>query len=369
MQIYKVGGAVRDQLLGYPFTETDWVVVGATPQDLLAQGFRQVGRDFPVFLHPETQEEYALARTERKSGHGYHGFEVHAHPSVTLEEDLARRDLTINAMAQAEDGSIIDPYGGQRDLKEKQLRHVSPHFVEDPLRVLRVARFAARYAELGFRVAEETRTLMADIVAQGELAHLATERIWVETQRALEETQPDVYFQVLKDCGALAALMPALAVTSGIERLKHAAAFTQRPDCRWAVLLSELPPQHARDTSEQRMTPSHFRLLAEQLAAWRPRAKAALQEGDRCMRLLEGLDALRRPEPFMGFCEASAALENRTVSDHPGCQLLMQARENALAVRAEHVMTDGLTGPAVGEALRGERVRAIAKLLGNGTDG
>ena len=209
------------------------MVVGATPEDMLSKGYRQVGRDFPVFLHPDTQEEYALARTERKTGHGYHGFEVHADPSVTLEEDLARRDLTVNAMALAEDGTLIDPYGGEQDLSAKCLRHVSPNFVEDPLRVLRVARFAARYADLGFNVAEETLALMADIVTQGELEHLATERIWTETHRALGETRPDVFFEVLKHCGALAALMPAVAVTSGIDRLHRAASYTSREDCRW----------------------------------------------------------------------------------------------------------------------------------------
>ena len=179
MNCYRVGGAVRDTLLGYPHRETDRVVVGSTPEEMIAQGFTQVGRDFPVFLHPESKEEYALARTERKSGPGYHGFVVHADPSVTLEEDLERRDLTINAMAMDEDGVVTDPFGGQADLDAKILRHVSPHFVEDPLRVLRVARFAARYNHLGFTVAEETLSLMAEIVAANELPHLSTERVWL----------------------------------------------------------------------------------------------------------------------------------------------------------------------------------------------
>jgi len=364
MNIYRVGGAVRDSLLGYPHTETDWVVVGATPEDMLSQGYRQVGRDFPVFLHPDTQEEYALARTERKSGHGYHGFEVHAHPSVTLEEDLARRDLTVNAMALAEDDTLIDPYGGERDLQAKCLRHVSPSFVEDPLRVLRVARFAARYADLGFRVAEETLALMADIVAQGELEHLATERIWTETHRALGETRPDVFFEVLKHCGALAALMPAVAVTSGIDRLHRAASYTSREDCRWSALLSELPPQQARSTSQQRSAPNQYQNLAEGLATWRPRTKAALGNAEGCMELLEGLDALRRDEPFNGFCEAAAALEGSAAAEHPACQLLRQAREAALAVRADAIVAAGVTGPAVGAALRAERITTLAGVLG-----
>lgn len=183
MNTYRVGGAVRDTLLGLPIHETDWVVVGGSAEQMRAAGFTQVGRDFPVFLHPETKEEFALARTERKSGQGHHGFVVHASPSVTLEEDLQRRDLTVNAMAMSEDGTIIDPYGGQRDLQERILRHVSPHFVEDPLRVLRVARFAARYHHLGFSVARETLSLMAEIVGANELAHLSAERVWVEPKK------------------------------------------------------------------------------------------------------------------------------------------------------------------------------------------
>lgn len=363
MKVYRVGGAVRDSLLGYPHTETDWVVVGATPQDMEARGFRQVGRDFPVFLHPQTQEEYALARTERKSGHGYHGFEVHAHPSVTLEEDLARRDLTINAMALADDGTLIDPYGGETDLAEKRLRHVSPHFVEDPLRVLRVARFAARYAGLGFTIAQETLSLMTEIVAQGELEHLATERVWTETQRALQETDPAVFFEALKACGALEVLLPAVLVTSGIERLRRAAPFAQRADCRWAVLLSELPPHQAEQASEQRKTPTQFRVLAERLVTWRPLAKGALQDAERCMDLLEGLDALRRPEPFGGFCEAAAALEASTADNHPACRLLSEARTTVLAIRAEPIVAAGLTGPAIGEALRAQRISALRDVL------
>lgn len=363
MKIYRVGGAVRDELLGYPHSETDWVVVGGTPQALLDDGFKQVGRDFPVFLHPLTQEEYALARTERKSGFGYHGFEVHAAPTVTLEEDLARRDLTINAMAMAEDGTVIDPYGGKQDLAAKYLRHVSPHFVEDPLRVLRVARFAARYHALGFRVAEETLELMRSIVAQGELDHLATERIWVETERALGEQHPEIYFQTLQRCDALAPLMPAVAVTSGIDRLCRAAPFTARTDCRWAILLSELPPNQAKTLSQARKAPNHFRDLADRLTTWRPRTKEALRDPDGCMTLLEGLDALRRPEPFDGFCEAAAALESDTPAKHPSCIALQQAKEAANEVKARTLLESGLTGPALGKAIREARVAAIATVL------
>ena len=215
MKTYLVGGAVRDALLGRPFTERDYVVVGARPDDLLALGYRPVGKDFPVFLHPQSGDQYALARTERKTGAGYYGFATRFSPDVTLEEDLARRDLTINAMAQAievssgSDGSgVVDPYGGRRDLEARILRHVSPAFVEDPLRVLRVARFAARFAPLGFTIAPETLQLMQDIVRSGELRALVAERVWVETERALGERTPAVYFEVLRQCGALAVLLP-----------------------------------------------------------------------------------------------------------------------------------------------------------------
>jgi tRNA nucleotidyltransferase (CCA-adding enzyme) len=216
MDIYLVGGAVRDRLLGRTALERDFVVVGATPEDLLAQGYRPVGKDFPVFLHPDTGEQYALARTERKTGPGYYGFATGFAPDVTLEEDLARRDLTINAIAQDAAGALVDPYGGQRDLAARVLRHVSPAFVEDPLRVLRVARFSARFAPLGFTVAPETLALMREIVARGEMAALVPERVWVETERALGEDRPTAYFEVLRSCGALAAVFPEIAALDGV---------------------------------------------------------------------------------------------------------------------------------------------------------
>jgi tRNA nucleotidyltransferase (CCA-adding enzyme) len=216
MQIFLVGGAVRDQLLGLPVTEKDWVVVGASDEELLAQGFKSVGKDFPVFLHPHTQEEYALARQERKTAPGYGGFSFDTQPSVSLEEDLLRRDLTINAMAQDEQGAIIDPYGGQQDLQARLLRHVSPAFSEDPVRILRIARFSARYHHLGFSIAPETLQLMAAMVDAQEVDHLVPERVWKETSRALQEASPVVYFHVLRSCGALARLMPELDALFGI---------------------------------------------------------------------------------------------------------------------------------------------------------
>jgi len=214
MQIYVVGGAVRDELLGRPNFDRDYVVVGATPEAMLAQGFRPVGKDFPVFLHPQTQDEYALARTERKSGHGYHGFTFHAAPDVTLEEDLVRRDLTINAMARSDDGRLVDPFGGQADLQAKILRHVGPAFAEDPVRILRLARFAARFAD--FSVAPETLALMRGMVSSGEVDHLVAERVWQELAKGLAEDKPSRMFEVLRDCGALVRLLPEVEALFGV---------------------------------------------------------------------------------------------------------------------------------------------------------
>ena len=210
-RICLVGGAVRDALLGLPITERDWVVVGTTPEQMLAQGFKQVGRDFPVFLHPSTNEEYALARTERKQGQGYHGFACFSDPSITLEDDLLRRDLTINAMAQCAEGVIVDPFNGQADLKNRQLRHVSAAFSEDPLRILRIARFAAKLASFNFQIADETLELMTQMIASGELACLTPERVWLETVKALQTQAPQRYFEVLQQVGALQVLMPELS--------------------------------------------------------------------------------------------------------------------------------------------------------------
>lgn len=364
MTVYRVGGAVRDTLLGFPFSETDWVVVGSTPEALLAEGYTQVGKDFPVFLHPETKEEYALARTERKSGHGYHGFAVHADPSVTLEEDLARRDLTINAMAEDRDGVIIDPYGGQTDLEAKVLRHVSPNFVEDPLRVLRVARFAARYRHLGFTVAVETQTLMQTLSDSGELGHLPAERVWIETERALGERDPAVYFEVLRDCGALVHCFPEIAVTSGIDRLAVASLHTHNSPCRWAILLSELPPERAIDCSTRIKAPNHYRDLADRVCTWRPRTKAALADPTGCLELLRGLDALRRDALFQDFVEALAALEGTTANVHSSCQQLRSACIAAQSVKASDYADTGLTGPGLGDAIRVGQISAIGAVLG-----
>ena len=363
MNCYRVGGAVRDTLLGYPHHETDWVVVGSTPEEMIAEGFTQVGRDFPVFLHPATKEEHALARTERKSGPGYHGFVVHADPSVTLEEDLERRDLTINAMAMDEDGVVTDPFGGQADLDAKILRHVSPHFIEDPLRVLRVARFAARYHHLGFTVADETLSLMAEIVAADELPHLSTERVWTETEKALGEQHPEIYWQVLTDCGALTVLTPELAVSNGIDALSRAAPHTQRTDCRWAALLADLPEAPARGASERLKAPSAHSLLATRVSGGRPKIKTALKDSTECMNLLKALDALRREEPFEGFCEALVALEQNSVDAQKAIELLQRARAAAQKVKAADFADQGLTGPELGVAIQVAQIEAINALL------
>jgi len=363
MNCYRVGGAVRDTLLGYPHHETDWVVVGSTPEKMIDEGFTQVGRDFPVFLHPESKEEYALARTERKSGPGYHGFVVHADPSVTLEEDLERRDLTINALAMDEAEAIIDPYGGQADLDAKILRHVSPHFVEDPLRVLRVARFAARYHHLGFTVAEETLSLMSEIVAADELPHLSAERVWVETDKALGEQHPEVYWQVLADCGAMAVLLPELEVSQGIAALARAAPHTERNDCRWAALLADLPEARASGASERLKAPNAYSLLATRVCGERYKMKATLKDAGTCMSLLKALDALRREEPFDGFCETLIALEQRSADAHNVIELLQLARDTAQQVKAGDFADQGLTGPELGAAIQAAQIERIASLL------
>ena len=363
MNCYRVGGAVRDTLLGYPHHETDWVVVGSTPEEMIAEGFTQVGRDFPVFLHPDTKEEYALARTERKSGPGYHGFVVHADPSVTLEEDLERRDLTINAMAMDEDGVITDPFGGQADLDAKILRHVSPHFIEDPLRVLRVARFAARYHHLGFTVAEETLSLMTQIVAADELPHLSTERVWVETEKALGEQHPEIYWQVLMDCSALPVLLPELAVSQGIAALTRAAPYTPRTDCRWAALFADLPEARAGEASERLKAPNAHSLLATRVSGGRPGVNTALKDASECMALLKTLDALRREEPFEGFCETLVALEQNSADSQNAINLLQRARAAAQQVKAADFTDQGFTGIELGAAIQAAQIEAIGALL------
>ena len=363
MKTFLVGGAVRDTLLGYPFHEKDWVVVGATPAEMIEAGFAQVGRDFPVFLHPDSKEEYALARTERKSGPGYHGFVVHADRAVTLEEDLERRDLTINAMAMDASGDIIDPYHGQRDLADRVLRHVSPHFVEDPLRVLRVARFAARYHHLGFTIAPETAALLSQIVAADELPHLSIERVWVEMEKALGTTHPEVFFHTLADCQALAVLLPALSVSQGIASLTRAAPHTPRLDCRWASLLADLPEARVKAINEHLKVPNAFSLLSSRVSVARPTLKTALRDAIDCMALIKLLDALRRDEPFEGVCETLIALEQNSDAARATIDLLRTACNQARTVTAADFTDSGLAGPDLGAAIQAARVEKIKAVL------
>ncbi|HXG29278.1 MAG TPA: multifunctional CCA addition/repair protein [Nevskiales bacterium] len=381
MQIYLVGGAVRDELLGRPVQERDWVVVGATVEELLRLGYQPVGKDFPVFLHPETREEYALARTERKTAPGYHGFRFHAAPDVTLEQDLARRDLTINAMARAADGTLIDPYGGRRDLEARLLRHVSPAFAEDPVRILRLARFAARYAGLGFRVAPETLELMRAMVAAGEVDALVPERVWAETARALLEPAPQRFFTVLAECGALARLFPELARLPGQPweegadawaaaeaALARAAARGEDGPVRFAVLLHSAgaglgaDPGAAATAPIQALcrrlrVPNDYRELALAVARHQAAARrAATLDAAALLALLEALDAFRRTQRFAAFLRAVAVL---AASDAASARL-EQARRKALAVDARAWLARGLRGTELGAALHQARLQAIA---------
>jgi len=355
MQRYLVGGAVRDKLLGYPHSEHDWVVVGSTPEAMLAAGYKPVGKDFPVFLHPQTNEEYALARTERKSGSGYHGFVCHSSPDVTLEQDLARRDLTINAIAEDEHGQLIDPYGGRNDLAQRQLRHVSPAFSEDPLRILRVARFAARYHHLGFAVAAETMALMTTMVAQGEANHLVAERVWKETERALTEPNPEVFFAVLQQCGALAVLFPALANPQpGLNNLARCAPQTNYPLIRFAVLCAYLDAKVAAVLCEQIKAPNDYRELTV-LATQQLSAVAGADTPQQAFAILEAADALRRPERFTQLLEVCTQL---SISNQ-NVQRLQRALQSATAIVAQPLLERGFIGKALGEQLRIERLRTI----------
>lgn len=403
MQVFLVGGAVRDRLLGRPVEERDWVVVGATPEQLLAQGYTPVGRDFPVFLHPQTKEEHALARTERKSGRGYHGFTFNASPTVTLEEDLSRRDLTVNAIAQRADGSLVDPWGGQADLAARLLRHVSPAFREDPLRVLRVARFAARFHGLGFRVADETRQLMREMSAGGELLDLTAERVWQETLRALTGPHPRVYFETLRDCGALAVLFPELDKLWGVPQradyhpeidtgvhvmmvLDAAEAISGEARVRFAALTHDLGkgetpadvlPRHighehrsvrlVHALCDRLRVPNHFRDLAVHVAHFHGLAHRVFElRANTLLELLEKLDAWRRPERYAEFILACEADYRGRLGfggrPYPQAAYLRQALEVTRQVDVAALRAQELTGEALGEAIRRERLQRLSAL-------
>lgn len=360
MQIFLVGGAVRDQLLGQPVTERDWVVVGAEAKDLLAQGYQQVGRDFPVFLHPKTREEYALARTERKTGKGYTGFSFDANKAVTLEEDLCRRDLTINAMAQTVDGQLIDPYGGQADLKNKYLRHVSPAFIEDPVRILRVARFAARFAELGFHVVSETNALMQKMVALGEIDMLVPERIWKEFERALKENHPETFFMVLEECHALNILFPNLFMSGsvGIQALKNATQLSSQPVIRFAALLHDQSIVTIQQFSKKYRIPVAFAELAKLVAQYqRHYVNVSHLSAEEIIDLLQHVDAFRRPERFRNWLIACTAC---TAATKPADQLIKYLK---LANSIETLsIAANAQGKEIGERIRLARIEKIHDL-------
>jgi tRNA nucleotidyltransferase (CCA-adding enzyme) len=303
MEIYLVGGAVRDELLGCTIKEKDWVVVGATPSQMLKLGYRQVGKDFPVFLHPETNEEYALARRERKIGRGYTGFEFDTSSQVTLAEDLIRRDLTINAIAK-KNNDYFDPYHGREDIKNKILRHVSDAFVEDPVRILRVARFAARFKELGFTVAGETNELMQQMVRSGEVDALVAERVWKELERALLEKNPEQFFQVLQDCNALSLLFPSIQMSGkGIQALERAAELTEDPQIRFAVLLHDLPLAEIEKVAERYRVPSDYRDLAILVAKHVAQYIAINQQTTQFFRELDAFRRESRVHKFVLACQ------------------------------------------------------------------
>jgi tRNA nucleotidyltransferase (CCA-adding enzyme) len=406
MEMWMVGGAVRDALLGLPVNDRDWVVVGATPQELMNAGYAPVGKDFPVFLHPVTKEEVALARTERKTAPGYRGFAFHADPEVTLEDDLGRRDLTINAMARGEDGTLVDPFGGRRDLADKVLRHVSPAFAEDPVRILRLARFSARFHE--FTVAPETTALMRQMVDAGEVDALVAERVWAEVARGLMESHPSRMFDVLRSCGALAKLLPEVDRLFGVPQppqhhpeidtgvhlmmvLDTAARLTTPLPVRFACLGHDLGkgttpkeewPRHiahearsvklVRAVSERWKVPTECRELAETVAREHGNVHRSGEfGGDAVLRLLERCDAFRRPQRFSELlvaCECDA--RGRTGFEdkpYPQRDRLQRALDAALGVDSGAVsaraLAEGRQGTAIGDAIRIARLRAVEATL------
>jgi tRNA nucleotidyltransferase (CCA-adding enzyme) len=400
LKTYLVGGAVRDKLLNYPFTEKDWVVIGESPESMIAQKFIPVGKDFPVFLHPKTREEYALARTERKIAPGYTGFNFHTAPDVTLEQDLIRRDLTINAIALSSSGQLIDPYGGQNDIKNRILRHVSPAFNEDPVRLLRVARFAARYAHLGFRIADETQQLMQQMVQQGEVNHLVAERVWTETHKALTEDQPSYFFKTLKSCGALAIIFPEIndlfgvpqpakyhpEIDTGIHALltvDQAAHLTQDPATRFAALVHDLGkaktpahkwPGHRGHESyglpileqlcQRLRIPKAYKTLAQQVMAHHTTSHKAIHlQPEALAEMLFNIGAFKKNNTLIYFllaCEADAkgrtGLEKKP---YPQASFIQNAQQAALAINTESLTSGSLKGPQIGAAIQQSRTQAI----------
>ncbi len=403
MDIYLVGGAVRDELLGLDIKERDWVVVGAAPDDLLSQGYKSVGKDFPVFLHPSSKEEYALARTERKTAPGYTGFAVEYSPKVTLEEDLRRRDLTINAIAKDNKGNIIDPYNGRKDLEDKILRHVSTNFTEDPVRILRLARFAARFHYLGFKVASETNELMKEMVLNGEIDALVAERVWKETERALAEQSPQFFFETLRTCQALKVLFPELDKLYGIPNppqhhpeidtgihtmmvLEQAAKISSSPRVRFAALLHDLGkattprdllPRHhgheqrgtkiATKLCERYKVPKSYQKLAIKVAEYHGVCHRAFElRADTIARLLKQLDAFRNPDDFFDFLLACIAdsrgrtgFENR---EYKQADYLTACYQAARYIKSTPFMEQGFEGEALAKEMYKAQIEAIKQV-------
>jgi tRNA nucleotidyltransferase (CCA-adding enzyme) len=401
VQVYLVGGAVRDQLLHIDIYDKDWVVVGSSPEQMLATGFTTVGKDFPVFLHPKTKQEYALARTERKTGAGYTGFACYYAPDVTLEEDLARRDLTINAIAQDDTGKLIDPYGGQRDLHNRLLRHVSDAFVEDPLRVLRVARFAAKFAHLGFTIADETMALMKQITQSGELQHLTAERVWQEWQKSLTTRDPQVFLSVLKECGALAVVLPEISclfgvpqpekwhpeIDTGVHTLMvaaQAAKISSSIAVRFAAQVHDLGkgvtpksewPSHKmhchtgvniiKALCERVRIPNECKELALLVCEQHSNIhRAAELKPSTKLKILDKLDAWRKPERLQDVllcCQADhAGRLGCEETPYPQRDIFLKAYQAALSVDVQQVIRNGFQGKAIKEELDKRRIAAIS---------
>ena len=412
MKVYLVGGAVRDQLLGLPVKDRDWIVVGADPATLLSLGYHQVGKDFPVFLNPKTKEEYALARTERKSSVGYTGFICDFSPTITLEQDLIRRDLTINAMAQSEDCEIIDPYGGKQDLENRILRHISPAFSEDPLRVLRVARFAARYHSLGFKIASETLSLMAELAQSGELQHLTAERIWLETEKALNEKNPEIYFETLHKTGALKVLFPEIDALYGVPNpvkhhpevdsfihimlvLKQSVNLTEnnpilnKSAVRFAAICHDLGkaltpqnilPHHygheqagikpTRTLCKRLKVPSYFQELAELTCEFHTHIHKAFElRAETIVTLFNRFDVWRKPQRFQEFLQVCLAdtrgrtgFENK---DYPQIDYINQLLHAANEVDVRQVIADGFEKQEIRNELMKRRILAVKQTKAN----
>ncbi|CAM3760685.1 multifunctional CCA addition/repair protein [Parendozoicomonas haliclonae] len=369
MKTYLVGGAVRDKLLGLPVKDRDWMVTGATPEDMTRKGFRPVGQDFPVFLHPKSNEEYALARTERKSGHGYSGFVFHTSPDISVEDDLLRRDLTINAIAEDEQGQLIDPYQGQQDLQQRILRHVSPAFREDPLRILRVARFAARFYELGFTVAEETLSLMQEMVSEGEADWLVAERVWQETTRALDSKNPEIYFQVLYQVGALQVVMPEVCAlykstpSLNSSALQVAAIESKDTVVRFAcATVAETPEQKLAKLCQRMKIPVQFKgvaIICEKVLSFWGQDTLTAEES---LTLLQQTDGFRRPERFEQILDACEILAQAAGHNHSWKEYLNKSLAACKALNVQDFLQQGLKGKELADALNNARIEAIRQL-------